>query len=88
MVMPDLGLVLLLVFLRWRRGVPTSVEAVGSGILQHLGLLFVPASADVVLFAPQLRTHGAALLVALLVSVLLTVDVTGQVLPWAARLLS
>lgn len=68
MVMPDLGLVLLLVFLRWRRGVPTSVEAVGSVILQHLGLLFVPASVGVVLFAPQLRTHGAALLVTLVLT--------------------
>ena len=79
---PVLGLVLLLVFLRWRRRVPDSVERVGSGILAHLGLLFVPASVGVVLFAPQLREHGAALLVALLVSVLLTVGVTGLVLRW------
>lgn len=79
---PVLGLVLLLAFLRWRRGVPASVDAVGSGILQHLGLLFVPASVGVVLFAPQLRTHGVALLLALVVSVLLTVGVTGLVLRW------
>lgn len=79
---PVLGLVMLLVFLRWRRGVPPTVDAVGSGILQHLGLLFVPASVGVVLFAPQLRTHGAALLVALVTSVLLTVGVTGLVLRW------
>ena len=79
---PVLGLVLLLVFLRWRRRVPVSVEQVGSGILAHLGLLFVPASVGVVLFAPQLREHGAALLLALLVSVLLTVGVTGLVLRW------
>lgn len=79
---PVLGLVLLLVFLRLHRGVPHSVNVVGSGILQHLGLLFVPASVGVVLFAPQLRTHGMALLLALLVSVLATVAVTGLVLRW------
>ena len=79
---PVLGLVLLLVFLRLRRSVPVSVSKVGSGILQHLGLLFVPASVGVVLFAPQLRTHGLALLLALVVSVLATVAVTGLVLRW------
>jgi len=79
---PVLGLVLLLVFLRAHRKVPDSVRTVGSGILQHLGLLFVPASVGVVLFAPQLRTHGLALLLALVVSVLTTVAVTGLVLRW------
>ena len=77
---PVLGLVLLLVFLRLRRQVPASVDAVGAGILQHLGLLFVPASVGVVLFAPQLRTHGLALLLALVFSVLTTVAVTSLVL--------
>jgi len=79
---PVLGLVLLLVFLRLRKTVPTPVDTVGSGILQHLGLLFVPASVGVVLFVPQLRTHGLALLLALVVSVLATVAVTGLVLRW------
>ena len=77
---PVLGLVLLLLFLRWRRRVPDSVDQVGSGLLAHLGLLFVPASVGVVLFAPQLREHGVALLLALLVSVVATVGVTAMVL--------
>lgn len=79
---PVLGLVLLLVFLRQRGSVPLSVTTVGSGLLQHLGLLFVPASVGVVLFAPQLRTHGLALLLTLCFSVLATVAVTGLVLRW------
>ena len=79
---PVLGLVLLLVFLKTRRRVPDSVDKVSSGILQHLGLLFVPASVGVVMFAPQLRAHGLALLLTLFVSVLATIAVSGLVLRW------
>jgi putative effector of murein hydrolase LrgA (UPF0299 family) len=79
---PVLGLVMMLVFLRLRRTVPDAVHTVGTGILQHLGLLFVPASVGVVLFAPQLRTHGLSLLLALGISVMATVAVTALVLRW------
>ena len=41
---PVLGLVLLLVYLSVRGHVPTSIDLVGGSILQHLGLLFIPAS--------------------------------------------
>jgi hypothetical protein len=38
-----LGLVLLLAFLALRGHVPAAMDLVGSSILQHLGLLFIPA---------------------------------------------
>ena len=73
---PVIGLVLLLVFLHVHGRVPDDIDAVGSGILQHLGLLFIPASVGVVLYWPLLRDNGVAVLCALVVSVLATVGVT------------
>ena len=77
---PVLGLVLLLAFLALRGHVPASVDGVGSSILQHLGLLFIPASVGVVLYLPVLQANAWAISAALVVSVLATVAVTALVL--------
>jgi holin-like protein len=79
---PVIGLVLLLVFLHWHGRVPDAIDTVGSGILQHLGLLFIPASVGVVLYWPLLREYGLAVVGALVVSVLATVGVTAALLKW------
>jgi putative effector of murein hydrolase LrgA (UPF0299 family) len=77
---PVLGLVLLLVFLSVRGQVPASMDLVGGAILQHLGLLFIPASVGVVLYLPVLKANAWAISAALLVSVVATVAVTALVL--------
>ena len=77
---PVLGLVLLLVFLVWRGHVPQHMDMVGSGILQHLGLLFIPASVGVVLYLPLLQANAWAISAALVVSVVATIAVTAGVL--------
>ena len=77
---PVLGLVLLLVFLGLRGQVPASMDLVGSGILQHLGLLFVPASVGVVLYLPVLQANAWAISAALVISVVATVAATALVL--------
>lgn len=77
---PVIGLVLLLAWLRARRRVSEGVELVAGALVQHLGLLFVPAAVGVVMFWPQLRSHAAAVIVALVASVVLTVAVTALVL--------
>jgi holin-like protein len=77
---PVLGLVLLLVFLALRGHVPASMDLVGSGILQHLGLLFIPASVGVVLYLPLLQANAWAITAALVLSVVATVAVTALVL--------
>lgn len=73
---PVLGLVLLLLYFSLRQKVPTAIDEVGSGVLQHLGLLFIPASVGVVLYLPLLKANAWALGVALVVSVVATVAVT------------
>jgi len=77
---PVIGLVLLLSFLAARRTVPAGTRLVASALVQHLGLLFVPAAVGVVLFWPQLRSHALAVALALLVSVVLTIAVPALLL--------
>ncbi len=82
---PVLGLVLLLVFLSLRGHVPASIDVVSRSILQHLGLLFIPASVGVVLYLPVLQANAWAISAALVVSVVATVAVTSLVLKVLAR---
>jgi holin-like protein len=77
---PVIGLLLLLAWLRIRKGIPAHVALVADALVGHLGLLFVPAAVGVVMFLPQLRTHAVAVIVALVVSVLATVAVAALVL--------
>ncbi|HVO90589.1 MAG TPA: CidA/LrgA family protein [Casimicrobiaceae bacterium] len=82
---PGIGLILLLAFLRLRRRVPETVELVASALTRHLGLLFVPAAVGVVMFWPRLASNALAIVVALLVSVVLTIAVSALVLRISSR---
>ncbi len=77
---PVLGLVLLLAYLSVRGHVPEAIDSVGSSILQHLGLLFIPASVGVVLYLPVLQANAWAISAALVISVVATVAATALVL--------
>ena len=77
---PVIGLVLLLCFLALRKKISPGIELVAGALVQHLGLLFVPAAVGVVLFLPALRSHAVAVAAALLASVILTIAVGALVL--------
>jgi len=77
---PVIGLIGLLAYLLVTGSVGASLDLVASTFSQHLGLLFVPAAVGVVMFLPQLQAHGLAVLVALVVSVLATMGVSGLIL--------
>jgi putative effector of murein hydrolase LrgA (UPF0299 family) len=77
---PVIGLVLLLCFLIAHKSIPAAIELVAGALVQHLGLLFVPAAVGVVLFLPQLRTHALAVATALVASVVLTIGVSALTL--------
>ena len=79
---PVVGLIALLAWLWLRKEVSQDVELVAGALVQHLGLLFVPAAVGVVMFWPQLRAHGIGIAVALVASVVVTVAVTALVLKW------
>ena len=65
--------------------VAAGTRLVASALVQHLGLLFVPAAVGVVLFWPQLRSHALAVALALLVSVVLTIAVPALLLRAMSR---
>ncbi len=77
---PVIGLVLLLTYLVMRGHIPAAIGQVGNGILQHLGLLFIPASVGVLLYLPVLQANAWAIGIALVLSVVLTIGVTAGLL--------
>ena len=82
---PVIGLVLMLAFLAARRSIPEGVDLVATTLVQHLGLLFVPAAVGVVMFWPQLRSNALAVTVALVASVVLTIAVPALILRFLAK---
>jgi holin-like protein len=82
---PVIGLILLLVFLLLRGRIDPDLDLVASGFAQHLGVLFIPAAVGVVMFAPQLASHGLVIALILIISVSLAVAVTSLLLKWLTR---
>lgn len=94
---PVLGLVLLVVGLRLAeaRGVvdaarvdDSAVGRLAAGLLAMLGILFVPAGVGVTQNLPLFLEHGAALLLALVVSTVLTLVVSVAVFAAVSRRLA
>jgi holin-like protein len=77
---PVIGLLMLLGWLAFKRGVPDDLAVVAGSLVQHLGLLFVPAAVGVVMFLPHLQSHALAVVAALVASSILTIAVTAIVL--------
>ncbi len=73
---PVIGMALFLAFLFWRGGPGDSLDAAASGMLRHLSLLFVPAAVGIVRHGETIASAGVAIVLALVVSTLLTLLVT------------
>lgn len=69
---PVLGMVLLFVFLCWRKAVPEFLERDVPHLLFYLPLLFVPAGVGVIQFLGLLQQHAFALGFVLLAATLIT----------------
>lgn len=82
---PVIGLVSLLGWLAFRGGASPALLGVAEQFSRYLGLLFVPAAVGVVMYLPQLREQGWGVLLALLVSTVLTMGVVALFLKfWTA----
>jgi len=82
---PVIGLVLLVLWLVFRKGVNTELALVADGFSQYLGLLFVPAAVGVVLFLPQLQANALAIVSALVGSVILTIGSSALIVRFLSR---
>jgi len=76
---PVIGMVLLLVLLRWPV-VRTAVAACADALLAHLSLLFVPVGVGVMTHLGVLSEYGVRLLLALVLSTWIGLAVTAWVL--------
>lgn len=69
---PVLGMLLLLLTLMLRHSATARVEGAAEGLLGHLSLLFVPAGVGVMVHGQRLGGEWLPIIVALVVSTLLT----------------
>ncbi|TVR99820.1 MAG: CidA/LrgA family protein [Rhodospirillales bacterium] len=82
---PVIGMALLFVGLMLRGGVPDGLRTTAGGLLDHLGLLFVPAGVGVMLHLPRLADEYPAIVTALIGSTLLAIVVTGVIIKLMSR---
>jgi holin-like protein len=82
---PVLGMVLLLGIFVWRGGPSRNLATTAQGLLKYLGLLFVPAGVGVVTQLQVLRANALAIAIAIPVSTVLGLAVTGVVMQFLLR---
>jgi holin-like protein len=82
---PVMGLVLLLALLVWRGGPGLILHETANGFLKYLGLLFVPAGVGVVTELQELRANAIAIAIAIPISTILGLAVTGALMQKLAK---
>ncbi|MGB8855528.1 MAG: CidA/LrgA family protein [Burkholderiales bacterium] len=73
---PVVGMLMLFITLVVRKSVSEELRDTSQGLLQHLSLLFVPAGVGVMAHFTRILDEWLPLLVALLVSTVLTIGIT------------
>lgn len=79
---PVVGMLLLFIGLLVHGSVPAGLGKVGDALIGSLSLLFVPAGVGVMLHARLIGAELVPISVALVVSTLLTIAVTGAFMTW------
>jgi putative effector of murein hydrolase LrgA (UPF0299 family) len=82
---PVIGMLLLFTALVAKPGLAAAVEGTANELLRHLSLLFVPAGVGIVAAAASVSGYWLAIVVAVVVSTLLTLGVTALVLQALTR---
>src|SRR6201993_1282651 len=82
---PVLGFVLLMAIFLVTGGPGAELRQTAQGLLRHMGLLFVPAGVGVVGELAVLRQNALALIIAIPVSTVLGLLITGILMQWFMR---
>lgn len=82
---PVIGMILLLVFLVWRKNIAASISIAADGLLAHLAIFFIPAAVGVMLYVRELSSAGAAWLLAIVLSTAVSMTITALLLKWFFR---
>jgi holin-like protein len=83
---PLCGMLLLLLFLLLTGGPSNELRAAGTKLIDHLGLLFVPAGSAIIAYGGLFAREGLAVLAALFVSTTVAIHIAGVVAEQASRL--
>lgn len=83
---PLLGLLLLFFALLLLGHVPRSLDRLCQLMLQHLSILFVPATLGVILYKDEFAQHGVLIVVALLVSTFVSLLLTAWLSQYLEKL--
>lgn len=83
---PVVGMLLLFIILLARSRLAAQLHETVQNLLQHLSLLFVPAGVGVMLHVRRVTDEWSAILLALVVSTVLTIAVTALSIRLIARL--
>jgi holin-like protein len=83
---PVIGMLLLFIVLLARSRLAAQVRETAQNLLRHLSLLFVPAGVGVMLHVRRVTDEWAAILLALVISTVLTIMVTALSIQLIARL--
>ena len=73
---PVCGMLFLLAWLRSGWTLPDELTGVATGLLDHFGMLFVPAGVSIIGFGALIMRDGPAIVLALLLSIAATVAIT------------
>ncbi len=74
---PIIGMVLLVIFLCLRGGTGESLDMAASGLLKYLPLILVPPAVGVMAYGREIAADATAIMVALLLSFVLTLPLCG-----------
>ena len=83
---PVVGMMLLFGGLLWRGNIPETLRGTSQTLLGNLSLLFVPAGVGIMLHVQRVAQEWVAIVLALLLSTLITLAITAMVMTWAIRL--
>jgi holin-like protein len=82
---PVVGMVLLFLALRWREALPDALRTTAETLVSHLSLLFIPAGVGIMQYGALLAEEWLAVVMALVLSTLITVAVTALVMKAVIR---
>ena len=82
---PVSGMILLLVFLVWKKKIAPSISTVADHLLANLAIFFIPAAVGVMLYVRELTSAGAAWLLAIILSTAASMAITALLLKWFFR---
>ncbi len=77
---PVIGMMLLFVFLVWRKHIAPSIAVAADSLLSHLAIFFIPAAVGVMLYLGTLVDAGAAWLLAIIFSTVGAIAVTALIM--------